>query len=676
MSKFRILAPWLCLGTSLLLAWLAYRPGLGGVFHFDDFANLPVLGAMGAVDDWPAFWRYITAGHADPTGRPVALLSFLIDAQDWPTEPYPFLRTNVLLHLANGVLLALLLMRLGSSFHENGRAPATDHTASRIRVSAVLGATFWMLHPLLVSTTLYVIQREAMLPATFVLLGLLLWLHGRRQLQSGRTGIGLVLIALGLGGCTVLATLSKANGILLPAFALLIETAALRRLSPLHQSTTYRRTMMLLAWLPTLLVVAYLVYLGWNGLLNGISDSRPWTLGQRLLTQPRVLMDYLGLLWLPRPFTSGLFNEQVQVSTSLLSPASTLPSLIAVIVLIAGAWSLRRRYPLAALAVLFYFVGHAVESTTIPLELQFEHRNYLPALLMFWPLAAWLCGYRPSATETPEDAYRWLKGALALVLVLGLGMMTYARASLWGDSEDQALLWAEFNPHSTRAQAYAANTETTAGRPDRAAQRLARALTNHPDDVQLALGLFSARCAMGRVDRAALDAATTALSKTREVGGLLTSWFGQAIARAERPSCEQLNLDVLEQMVKAAQSNPYLLARPGRRQDLLHLRGKIALARGKPEAALVYFDRALGQQVRIGFALEQAALLGASGHPRLGLTHLDYYERVSAQEHVPQSGMPQIHAWVLRRQGYWTSELRHLRAVLAEDAKGTGTGAR
>ena len=95
------------LAVLLIGAWSAYHPGLSGGFQFDDFANLPVLGATGPVDDWATFWRYITSGNADPTGRPVALLSFLVDARNWPADPRPFLRTGIVLHLVNGVLLFL-----------------------------------------------------------------------------------------------------------------------------------------------------------------------------------------------------------------------------------------------------------------------------------------------------------------------------------------------------------------------------------------------------------------------------------------------------------------------------------------------------------------------------------------------------------------------------------------
>src|SRR5690348_7376404 len=89
--------------TLLLIAgWFAYHPGLSGDFLFDDFGNLPAIGATGPVDQWATFWRYITSGAADPTGRPLTLLSFLLDARNWPAPARPFKLTNLALHLLNG----------------------------------------------------------------------------------------------------------------------------------------------------------------------------------------------------------------------------------------------------------------------------------------------------------------------------------------------------------------------------------------------------------------------------------------------------------------------------------------------------------------------------------------------------------------------------------------------
>jgi len=677
------------LGGLLLSTGLLLAPGLHGGFLFDDYGSLPALGDTGPIHNSATFWRYITSGYADPTGRPIALLSFLLDARNWPALPFPFKRTNLLLHLLNGGLLALLLRQLGRHI----QIRLTQHDSRSIDRAALLGAAFWLLHPLFVSTTLYVVQREAMLPATFTLIGLLLWLQGRHAIQQGSPTAGLMEIIAGLGVCTLLATLSKANGVLLPVLALVIEYILLRSCegtdhlaaAPANLNAkshsirwgynkTYRNVMLLFAWLPTSVVAAYLLKQGWSGLTHGISSARPWTLGQRLLTEPRVLMDYLTLLWMPRPFTPGLFNDQIQASTSLWSPITTLPALCAIVALIAGSWRLRRRRPALATGILFYFVGQSLESSTVALELYFEHRNYLPAMLMFWPLALWLCGACPIKVKIAEGSHvsgaasRLAKPALSALILLGLGLMTYTRATLWGDSHDQALLWATLNPNSPRAQAYAADIEITNGQPRQAIARLQPLLAKHPNQVQLVLPLISAECQTGRIDMATIKAARVALGTARDTGTLLASWFNPSIDEIETTPCPQLTYDMIDSLLNAALANPYLNAIHGREQDIYHLKGHLALSRGDTQTALSDFNHALDLQVRPAIALEQAALLGSAGYPRLGLAHLDHYEAERNQKARPDFGMPQLHDWVLQQQQYWPREIVHLRATLQSDA--------
>jgi tetratricopeptide (TPR) repeat protein len=677
---------WALLGMLAVLAltWMAYLPGLQGGFLFDDYANLPALGAMGPIDDTAAFWRYVTSGTADPTGRPVALVSFLLDAHDWPAAAAPFKRTNLLLHLANGVLLALLLRQLGRALLAGrGKLPA-EGAASRADWAAVLGAAMWLLHPLFVSTTLYIVQREAMLPALFTMAGLLLWLRGRQAFDQSRRAAGWCFIAAGLVACTALAVLSKANGVLLPALALTIEFAFLRPVAPSPAKpagplrSPYALAMTVFAVVPSLLVAAYLLYQGWHGLVHGISAARPWTLGQRLLTEPRILVDYLALLWLPRPFTPGLFNDHIVASASLWSPAGTLPSLLAICVLIGAAIVLRKRLPAVATAILFYFVGQSIESSTIALELYFEHRNYLPAMLMFWPLALFLCdlpqGLQPIARRQAAKAMaprtrRWLKAILAAALLAGLGGMTYARAALWGNTHDQALLWARLNPDSARAQANAAQAEMAAGRPAQAVARLRPMLAADPDQVQLSFNLIGAECQLGHLREETLEAAATSLRTTRNPGCLLEHWFERALKQAEQPGCPQMNLAALGRLLDAARGNPRLMAVAGRRVDIDHLQGRIALEQGKPDEALADFNRALDQEVRATAALQQAALLGAAGYPAQALAHLDHFEAARGKQAIPASGMPRVHAWVLQHQHYWDRELARLRNTLLADQR-------
>jgi tetratricopeptide (TPR) repeat protein len=641
----------------IALTWWAYAPGLHGPFLFDDFANLPALGAIGPIDNWPSFWRYVTSGTADPTGRPLTLLSFLVDAHNWPAAPYSFKRTNLIIHLLNGALLYPLLTKLG-------QALAVD--TYRSRTAALFGTTLWLLHPLLVSTTLYVVQREAMLPATFVLAGLLIWLHGRDQLMAYKHLSGLLWSVTGLGGFTLLAVLAKATGALLPVYALLIETIALAPRQTFllghTQRRPYRRMLLLFAAIPTLGLFLYLLWVGMHGVLTGYPASRPWTYAQRLLTEPRVLMDYLSLLWLPRPFSSGLFNDQY---IALLNPITTLPAIFSVLTLIIGAWSLRQRQPAIALAILFYFAGQLLESTSIPLELYFEHRNYVPALLMFWPLGLWLAD---------KHFLPLPKRMLMLLLPLGLAVMTHARAEVWGNVHTQALLWAQINPNSARAQANAAQIEVQEGRQSDAIRRLQLLLASQPDQIQLAFNLIDARCMDGGVRPEDIATARLAMERTANLGSLFTNWLQRILPIVTSGDCHGLALRDLLNLIDAGLHNAKLEA-AGSQQDLIYLRGSIALAQHQPDAAMTEFIRALDLQIRPDIALEAAASLGAAGYPLQGLFILDHYRFVEKHRASPAFGMPRLHEWVLAREDYWPKELSRLRYQLSIDAATHNTNA-
>jgi tetratricopeptide (TPR) repeat protein len=647
---------WIALLSALGLTALAYAPGLHGVFLFDDFANLAALGDYGSVDRWSTFWRYITSGLADPTGRPLALLSFLLDAHDWPADPYPFKRTNLILHLLNGLLLALLLRRLGRAVYGVSR---------RIDLAAALGAALWALHPLFVSTTLYIVQRQAMLAATFTLLGLLGWCRGRQAAASGRTW-GPWLAGCAIVACTILGLASKANGILLPLLAGLVDAWLLASALPITDPVLSRRFDAIrrgILALPSLLLLAWLAWRAGYYAWHGMPSFRPWTLGERLLSEARAVVDYLIALGLPRPYPTGLFNDAFPVSTGLLSPPTTLVAIVALATLLLGVVALRKRAPTLALAIGFYFAGHLLESTVLPLELYYEHRNYLPAMLLFWPLALWLTDDGPAA---------WPRRILAVGLPLLCAAMTYLGADLWGNVRDQAELWAAKNPLSPRAQAYAAKVERERGNPARAIARLRAVPAPADQDLQVVLNRIGAECELGRAEPADVLRAEVALRQARLLGPLVYLWLSEAIGDLENGSpCPGLDADAIEALIDACAANAYAPDRPRHQQEVFSLRGGLALARHDADAALAYFNRALDARPDPAVGLHQAALLGAAGHPAQALAELDHLTTVWRPDAEPmQWSMAGVHAWLLRHQGYWEAEIAHLRETLRRDLAG------
>ncbi|MGL1834652.1 hypothetical protein ACKVEX_13735, partial [Rhodocyclaceae bacterium SMB388] len=196
------------------LAWLVYRPGLAGTFLFDDWSNLRLLGDFGQIDNLESLKLYLLSGFAGPTGRPVAMLSFLLDARDWPADPRPFKQTNVLIHLLNGLVLFALLRLLARAL---GKPPATAAWA------AMFAAAIWLLHPLWISTTLYAVQRMTQLSALFMLLGMAFYVQTRLRHGPVANARLIAQSAAALGICGMLAVFSKENGALLAPLLLITD---------------------------------------------------------------------------------------------------------------------------------------------------------------------------------------------------------------------------------------------------------------------------------------------------------------------------------------------------------------------------------------------------------------------------------------------------------------------
>jgi hypothetical protein len=632
---------------SLISTGLIYATGLHGDFIFDDWANLPALGAQGPIDHWPAFLRYITSGTADPTGRPLALLSFLLDARDWPASPFALKRTSLVIHLINGLLLGGLLWRLGGLLMLAHRARA---------MGAWLGSTLWMLHPLFASTVLYVVQREAILPATFALLGMHAWLAGREKFSRGTSGRTWIVVGISL--FTVLAFLSKANGALVPLLVVLIEACV----PPVaHHPRTYLRWLFATC-VPWIFAVALgLFWFAYRGIDNASPSYRGWTVGQRLLTEPTILWTYVGQLGLVVRIAGSVFHDQYPAASSLFDPTWTLPAILACGGAIAWAWCYRRKQPALCLAVLFYFGGHLIESTSIPLELYFEHRNYLPAMLLFWPIGVALGGWSRA----------FIGAVISVTLAVVLGTITLGFAKLWDDPTTQALTWAAEAPESARAQAYAAQIEGSAGFPGRGLLRLEARLGQFAAEPQVALAILDLHCQLGAVDPAAVAFAETSLQiAPRDPGRLLLTWFSRAIGVAHEGSCKGLDEMALELLLERASSNPHIASLPGRMQDIEHIRGELALADGNTELARTHFDAALRLAPTPQTALEQAAALGRANAPRLALGHLDLYAQLPPPSlRGPSTGMAWVHDLVLSHQNYWNVELLHLRSALTDASR-------
>lgn len=623
-----------------VLVFSVYRLGLPGDFMFDDYPNLEALSAHGGVTDLQSLKLYLGDGFAGPTGRPISMLSFLIDVREWPADPGAIKYKNILIHLLNGLLLTgvLILALRQSGLFRNG---------NRILWVAGITAAVWLVHPLHVSTVLYAIQRMAELSTLFVLIGLGGYLLGRARLAT-RPWLAHILMAGSLVIGTVLATYSKENGALLPLLVLVLEGTLLTR-SALRPDWRFKAVFL---WLPSLALVAYLVkqLFSSGGASEVLRGFTPW---ERLLSESRILFDYLGKLFVPQPHTEGIFRDSLTVSHGLMDPPVTLLAVLGVVSLIALAVALRRRLPLVAAAIGFYLAGHLLESTTIPLELYFEHRNYLPSLLLFLPIAQ-LLTMGSSGLSKPAMAG-------GLVLIFGLMAMTATRADLWSDRTELYLMWAGENPDSPRAQLSAANVLQHAGKKDQAINVIEKVLERHPDHLALNIYLHNLKEDGGSLSVSEL----THLQRVARTGrfsnealSALQSLTDKILRDSQQGQADVRN--ILKIWGALAENSSYT-ARAEQRKMLHFEQGRLLANLGQREEAVREFQAAMAEQPTTETGFMQAAILATHGFYCSALVQLGAAENVLDDD-------PAIRG----QRDYYRNELHRLRQLIQEDAEEAG----
>lgn len=564
MTRRCSLAIVLGLPLPLLLCMALYWPGLAGPFLLDDWHNIvePYVPAL----DWEEILYVSTHNESGPLGRPLSVLSFVLSGLAHGPAPWGYKYHNLLLHLCNGLLLFWLLHKLLPKLA--GKMAPRD-----VQMLAGAAAAAWLLHPLMVSTVLYAVQRMAQLAATFTLLALLAYVAAREALGKGGCAFlvsGFLLLPLSL----VLGLASKESAALIPLYVGAIEFQAFRLRA--SGSAARLRLFALLACgvvLPLLLGGAYVLMRA-----EPLADfsHRDFTQGQRLLTQLWVLGFYLKLILLPRLADLSLFHDDIAALHHFdVLGAALLAGFAAALYLMIR---LRRKAPLCAFALAWFLIAHALESTFLDLELVFEHRNYLaalgPLMVLFHSLLGWRRG-------------RWFK-PLTLVILLLLSFLTQARVQEWSSAELLFALAVRDHPGSLRARLGYADLLQVQGRREEALWQLDAALALRENDFGPALHKAAHLCGTAETDSWARrrEIAALLLRAERAAAQFPVSPHGlkaleNLLVRREQGLCTAVSLEQLLAVTTAALEQPENRATPRFLGFLQRLAGRLHLLRGE-----------------------------------------------------------------------------------------------
>jgi len=535
-ALLRTTLPLLALSALLLATIAAYTPGLDGPFLLDDAANIQP--AQLREMSWDevranAFANDRLAGLS----RSIGILSLAITEYLHGPNPRAFKRENLLLHLANGLLVFWFIRLLFLT-----RPRFADEAASW---AAVAVAALWLLHPLQISTVLYIVQRLVLLSAFFSLLALCCYLEGRILMRQ-RLLAGTTIMLLGLLVFWPLALISKENAALLIIVIPLLEWFILNDETADEAKRQVIRVILSLFFLvPLILGIAYISLHADN--LTSTYAGRDFNLSERLMTETHVIWFYLKLIALPNPGLMSLFHDGFPVQRTL--DANTFAAGSGILAVIIIAFLLRTRAPLIGFGLLWYFSWHALESTFIPLELVFEHRNYVALIGLLLALVSAI------SPLFKNIQLRLPLASLSLALILILALNTAARAFTWSGFELMVTSEYENNNRSPRVLEGMTVVAISLGRETEALRYVKELQVLSPDDAYPVIREILLRCDSPSLAEAPIAAAMQ-LARTGRVSPGTVNLTRSLISRTLGGDCPAVDNMQVVNMAEALTRNP------------------------------------------------------------------------------------------------------------------------
>jgi hypothetical protein len=482
-ASLRRLLPHLILVCAFVATIGVYGSGLSGGFLFDDYPNIVENhGVQPKELNVASLMRAALSSPSSEFKRPLASLSFAANYLATGLDPYWMKLTNLVIHLLNGWLIFLLSrMLLATSGTATQNEANPPEASRRAGITAALIAGGWMLLPINLTAVIYVVQRMESMANFFVLLGLLGYVAGRRRMLEdyiGNGGRGWLLCLSSLTVATVLGLLAKETAVMLPLYAFLIEWLVFRFRAPSPYPAVFagdaaascdarRPDHRIIGTFVALLLLPMVVGLAW--LLPGLFHASRWatrdfTMATRLLSEARIVADYVAWTLFPTPGALSFYHDDFPISTGLLTPWTTLASMLFLAGMAVLMFWMRKRRPLTALGIALFLGCHLLTGTVLPLELIYEHRNYFASFGLMLAIIPYLAapprpavGAASVATahhEHPGQSQPFALPRYTLLtgLLLSWAALTAFTAYAWGNPLRLAEDLATRAPQSPRAQ--------------------------------------------------------------------------------------------------------------------------------------------------------------------------------------------------------------------------------
>lgn len=456
----------------VIIGFALYAFNLNDALFWDDddwIIDNPAVHALAWENVKFLFSHDILAGIGQHSNyyRPVLMLSFALNWAVSGPSGWSYHLVSNLLHLANAVLVFLLLSRLLATL----RRP---ELAGRATIVAAIAALFWLIHPFQTEAVTYVSGRGDALSVFFMLSAAMLLLRAPKfAFGTYHFPAALALALLGI--------LSRETAVLFPGYlVLLLMTFGFAGESFLRACIRSLKAVWPFIALSAAYLIARMTFLSFGNLLNWHRTVNVYSesVTVRIWTFLGALREYIRLTVFP----VGLHMER---TVPVLTSPFQWPVPLVLTILVIGIWFLvfswkkGNRIPFFGFAWMLLALAPASGIAAPINSLIYEHWMYLPLL-----------GPAVLLTVYGVRLYEWARARSRVfgmvLLVIGacylvfLSAQTIARNRLWGDTEAFYRHILSYVPDNVRVLNNLANLYAERGDPERAENFWTRAVEADP----------------------------------------------------------------------------------------------------------------------------------------------------------------------------------------------------
>jgi hypothetical protein len=435
------------------------------------------------------------------------------------------------------------------------------------------------------------------------------------QFRNAKTIFGGVLSLFCAGFAAICSVLSKEGGATLLLLYPLIEWFCYR-----DQAARFRVFSKVISALLGVLFVGLFIAVVVIEYEN--YDGRFYSLTQRLQIQGWVLLEYLRYILLPVNTGMSLFHDDVEWNFQFKGLGFVGFYWLWHIALCGAVTWLFRSHRLIVFCVLWFYLSHIIESTILPLELMFEHRNYLASIACLLAVAYLmdLGGQKLKSKGLP---------LLAVVLVVAplayLSLQLAHRSALWSDIRILTHKWAQEHPGSLRSQYHQIVLREQFGFPE---QALSEVLLQEQvfDDVILPMYRIRLECELDALvdNENKLDVASfNSINYTSGVAPALS----KLIEFSDRVCIDrQLTNGGLGDLVAAVELMPLLKGKPSYYAQYLDIADDYNVSQLQYSRAIFQRERLWTIQATIPAAIKLSELFVLGGNLVLARKYLEWSE--------------------------------------------------